>query len=83
MRDDGALPGGGRLPVLIQWNGVHPTEGMPASPVALQSAIFGAITPREAQLLRLRGPGLATEPGAPAFSATLSTPRGTVTLATR
>jgi len=83
VRDDGALPGGGRLPVLIQWNGVHPTEAMPVSTVALQSATFGAITPREAQLLRLRGPGRATELGAPAFSATLSTPRGNVTLATR
>lgn len=83
VRDDGALPGGGRLPVLIQWAGSHPTEAMPAAPVALQSATFGAIAPREAQLLRLRGPTRTDEPGAPAFSATLATPQGTVTLATR
>lgn len=80
VRDDGALPGGGRLPVLIEWQGRHPTEAMPLSAVALQSVVFGAITPREATLLRLRGAKVA--PGGAALTATLATPLGAITLAT-
>jgi hypothetical protein len=80
VRDDGALPAGGRLPTLIQWLGRHPTEAMAPSAVALQSAQFGAINPREAELLRLRGATLKL--GGPALQVTLATPRGPVTLAT-
>lgn len=80
VRDDGALPGAGRLPTLIQWQGRHPTEAMAPSAVALQSAVFGAITPREADLLRLRG--ATVQSGGPALQAILATPRGPVTLTT-
>ena len=80
VRDDGALPGGGRLPVLIEWLGRHPTEAMPMSAVALQAVAFGAIGQREATLLRLRGATLA--PAGPALSATLATPLGPINLAT-
>jgi hypothetical protein len=80
VRDDGALPGGGRLPTLIQWQGRHPTETMTASAVSLQSVAFGALHPREAQLLRLRGATL--QAGGPALAVALSTPRGTVALST-
>jgi hypothetical protein len=80
VRDDGALPGGGRLPTLIQWQGRHPTEAMAPSAVALQSAVFGAITPRESDLLRLRG--ASVHPGGVALQVILDTPRGRVTLAT-
>jgi hypothetical protein len=80
VRDDGALPGGGRLPTLIQWQGRHPTEAMTASAVSLQSVAFGALHPREAQLLRLRGATL--QAGGPALAVALSTSRGTVALST-
>jgi hypothetical protein len=80
VRDDGALPGQGRLPVLIEWQGRHPTEAMPATPVLLQSLRLGALQPREATLLRLRGAQVVS--GGPAITATLQTPRGTVELAT-
>ncbi len=76
VRDDGALPGQGRLPVLIQWQGRHPTEAMPISPVALQAVAFGAVQPREATLLRLRGAQVL--PGGPALAVSLSTPNGLV-----
>lgn len=80
VRDDGALPGQGRLPVGIEWQGRHPTEAMPASAVLLQSLRFGALQPPEASLLRLRGAQVA--PGGPALAVTLQTPLGTVELAT-
>lgn len=37
VRDDGARPAGGKLPTLIEWGPVHPTEGMPASGLKLLS----------------------------------------------
>lgn len=80
VRDDGALPGLGRLPVLIEWQGRHPTEAMAPSPVVLQALRFGAVQSREATLLRLRG--AQVEPGGPAVAVTLQTPLGTVELAT-
>ena len=81
VRDDGALPAGGGLPTLIQWQGTHPTTAMAASPVALQSVSFGAITPREAELLRLRGPQVAA--GGPQLRVVLACPHGSITLDTR
>jgi len=80
VRDDGALPGQGRLPVLIEWQGRHPTAAMPASPVVLLAVRLGAVQPREATLLRLRGAQLV--PGGPALAVTLHTPNGNLDLAT-
>jgi hypothetical protein len=74
VRDDGALPGGGRLPTLIEWQGRHPADMMPPSPVALKALNFGAIQPREAAVLGLRG--ATTKPGGPALAVTLATPLG-------
>jgi len=94
VRDDGALPGSGRLPTLIQWQGRHPAEAMAPSPVALGTVVLGRLAPAEALLLGLPGPGAAAgSSGAPASSAavpqprpalsvTLATPRGLVTLST-
>lgn len=79
--EDGALPGGGDLPTLIQWTGAHPADAMPASPLALQALRFGRLPPGVAGLLGLGGPGAAAGPG-PALSATLATPRGPVSLRT-
>lgn len=80
VRDDGALPGQGRLPVLIQWQGRHPTEAMPPSPLVLQAVRFGQVRPREATLLRLRGAQVVAD--GPAIAVTLGTPRGPITLST-
>jgi len=81
VREDGALPGQGALPTLIQWSGRHPADAMPASPVALQALHFGRLPPRVATVLRLRG-ATAGEGDGPALCATLATPRGPVTLRT-
>ena len=37
VRPDGRLEAGGALPTLIQWDGPHPTETMPATGLALRS----------------------------------------------
>lgn len=80
VRDDGALLCGGALPTLIQWQGRHPAQAMPASGVVLQSLALTGVPPRAAEVLRLRGLTLSSGPG-PALQAVLSTPRGDVTLA--
>ena len=92
VRDDGALPGGGRLPTLIQWQGRHPAEAMAPSPLALGAVVLGQLAPAEAELLGLPGQhaladrapvdGGATPPQRPALSVTLATPIGPVTLST-
>lgn len=79
VRDDGALPGQGALPTLIQWDGRHPTDAMPASPVVLQALHFGRLPARAAGVLGLGGVTSADGDG-PALRATLATPRGVVTL---
>ena len=35
VRADGALPGDGRLPTLIEWQGPHPADGLPDQGVTL------------------------------------------------
>ena len=94
VRNDGALPGSGRLPTLIQWQGRHPAEAMAPSPVTLGAVALGRLAPAEALLLGLPGPGVAAKRGSalagnaamplprPALSVTLVTPRGPVTLST-
>jgi hypothetical protein len=80
VRDDGALPEGGALPTLIEWQGPHPCERMAASPVQLTSLSLRGLSPRVRQLLRLAGGVKADREGGPALQATLATPRGDVTL---
>ena len=80
VRDDGAWPGGGRLPTLIEWALRHPTEAMAPSALQLQSLAFGQLTPAEATLLQL--PAAMLQPGGPALRCTLHTPLGAVTLDT-
>ena len=79
VRDDGALPCGGALPTLIQWQGAHPTESMPASGVVLRSLTLAGVPPRARDVLRLRGVTWALD--GPAVTAVLQTPRGDITLA--
>ncbi len=83
VRDDGQRLFYGTLPTLIQWGALHPADALPDSGVTLDGL---ALThPRAATLcaaLRVIGLGAAVpvQPGAPNLLATLSTPRGVVTL---
>ncbi len=78
VRDDGALLQGGALPTLIQWDGAHPTDAMPASGVVLRSLQLGGLPPAVLQLLSTAGVTHADT--APALRAVLATPLGEVTL---
>lgn len=80
LRDDGGLLAGGALPTLIEWGVRHPGATMPASGVTLRAISLRGLPSRAAQALQLRGVELAVGPG-PAITATLDTPRGTITLA--
>lgn len=82
VRPDGALVAGGALPTLIQWDGVHPTEAMPESGLALQGLVLRGLAPRVREGLDIPGVELPDGPG-PALGATLSTPRGAVILESR
>ena len=80
VRDDGAWPGSGRLPTLIEWSGRHPTEAMTPSALQLQSLALGQLAPAESTLLQL--PAALLQPGGPALRCTLQTPLGHVILDT-
>jgi hypothetical protein len=80
LRDDGAFDCGGALPTLIQWQGSHPAESLPPSPVALATVALGGLPDRVAGLLRLRG--VVVSAAGPALAVTLATPRGPVALLT-
>jgi Glyoxalase-like domain len=82
VRHDGALEAGGALPTLIQWDGPHPAEAMPASGLLLQGLALRGLSPRVRDLLAMPGLVMLDGPG-PALRATLSTPRGAVTLESR
>jgi hypothetical protein len=82
VRQDGQRLFYGGLPTLIEWTGTHPCDSMPASEVALLS--LQVCHPRVDQLqaaheaIGLQEVALGL--GAPNLMATLSTPRGPVTL---
>jgi len=76
-RADGQLLFGGALPTLIEWQGMHPTDHLPQSGVALQSLTLGGLPATVAPALALQDVGQA--PGA-ALRAVLDTPRGPVEL---
>jgi hypothetical protein len=78
---DGEPLCGGALPALIEWQGPHPAEAMPASGVTLEHLTLRGLPERAGQVLRLRSVELAGLPGA-ALEARLHTPRGPVTLTT-
>ena len=85
VRQDGQRLFYGALPTLIEWGALHPARGMPASGVVLQS--LSAHHPR-ADALRAahEAIGLAdveVTAGSPNLTATLQTPLGLVTLASR
>jgi hypothetical protein len=76
-RADGRLLFGGALPTLIEWLGMHPTDHLPQSTVALQSLTLGSLSAESVQALALQG--VAQAPGA-ALRVVLDTPRGPVEL---
>ena len=82
VRPDGALEAGGALPTLIQWEGAHPTDAMPPSGLVLQRLALRGLGPRVRDLLDIPGVEWRDAPG-PALCATLSTPRGDLTLESR
>ena len=76
-RSDGRLLCGGALPTLIEWSGMHPTDHLPASGVALQSLALGGLPAAALQALELQG---ITAVNSPALQAVLETPRGSVVM---
>ena len=80
VRPDGALLCGGALPTLIQWQGRHPAQAIPASGLTLQALTLRGVPARAATVLRLRGVEVREAVDGPALQARLATPRGEVTL---
>jgi hypothetical protein len=76
-RSDGRLLCGGALPTLITWQGMHPTDHLPSSGVALQSLALGGLPAPALQALDLQG--IAAADG-PALQAVVDSPRGQVVL---
>jgi hypothetical protein len=85
LRDDGRIDRDFALPTLIEWQGRHPAESMPSSPVQLLAVQAAGMPERIAALLRWQG--LSIEPlrgmpgDPPRWQVTLQTPAGPVTLA--
>ena len=80
VRDDGRLLCGGACPTLIQWQGVHPTAGMPESGLELLSLDVAGLPADAARSLGFAPVrGVA---GGPALRAILRTPRGDLALTT-
>jgi Glyoxalase-like domain len=83
VRDDGVVECGGALPTLIEWQGPHPSERLPASPLRLQSLRIDGLPARAADVLRLRGVELGAAAATPRIVATIQSPAGLVTLRSR
>jgi Glyoxalase-like domain len=79
LRADGTLLCGGALPTLIQWDGEHPAERMPASGVTLRALSLCGMPEPVRAVLDLRGVHHTAPPG-PALRALLATPLGDITL---
>lgn len=79
VRADGRLGHAGALPTLIQWQGAHPTDALPASGVSLHALQVNRLPARVCEVLRLRGVEPVSDDG-PALRALLHTPLGAVSL---
>lgn len=77
VRDDGRRLADGALPTLIEWGEVHPADSLPPRGVVLRELALRDL-PADVRA-RLPAAARSTAEG-PALVATLSTPRGTVTL---
>lgn len=84
VRDDGDIACSGALPTLIEWQGRHPADMLPRSPVALRSVAVGRLpAPVAGRLAAIPGlRGLTFGTGGPALSAGFDTPGGLVTMDT-
>lgn len=82
VRADGQRLFYGALPTLIQWEDIHPADTMPDSGLTLQS--LHASHPRQEDLQAAHRAiglsGVTVEQGPPNLVATLTTPKGIVTL---
>lgn len=83
IRPDGARLFDGCLPTLIQWDGAHPCDSLPAAGISLRAL---RVVHPQAQQLRAASAaiglaGIELSAGAPSLVATLDTPRGVVELA--
>ncbi|MEO8080209.1 MAG: VOC family protein [Caldimonas sp.] len=71
VRDDGRRLAGGAIPLLIEWQGVHPADALPASGVALEELRLGTVPSALAE--QLGGVATSGPPGsAPALSVRLA-----------
>ncbi len=77
-RADGRLLCGGALPTLIEWQGMHPSEHLPPSGVALRSLELGGLAESVATALGLHG--VSCTASGVALRAAFDTPRGLVQL---
>jgi hypothetical protein len=77
-RADGQLLCGGALPTLIEWQGMHPSEQLPPSGVALRSLQLGGLSDPVVAALGLHGVGCTAQ--GVALQAVFDTPRGRVQL---
>jgi hypothetical protein len=82
VRDDGRTECAGALPTLIEWQGQHPTEHLPPTPLALQELVLRGVPLKALDVLKL--PEVRAIPRDPAqdapITATLDSPRGLVVL---
>ena len=69
---------------MIEWQGPHPCDRLPESPVQLRDLTLRGLPPQALDVLKLpavQAPARSCEPDRePALSATFDTPRGAVTL---
>jgi len=84
VRDDGHIECAGALPTLIEWQGPHPCDRLPESPVVLRALTLRGLPPQVVDVLKLPAAQTVPRAGASAreaaLSATFETPRGAVTL---
>ncbi|MFI4930028.1 MAG: VOC family protein [Burkholderiales bacterium] len=84
VRDDGRIERAGALPTLIEWQGAHPCDRLPASRVVLRELTLRGLPPQALDVLKL--PAVHTVPAGdassrePALRARFDTPNGPVTL---
>lgn len=82
VRDDGRTECAGALPTLIEWQGQHPSEHLPATPLALRELVLRGVPLKALDVLKL--PEVRAIPADPAqdapITATLDSPRGRVVL---
>lgn len=77
-RADGQLLSGGALPTLIEWQGMHPSEHLPPSGVALHSLQLGGLAEPVVAALGLHDVSCSAQ--GTALRAAFDTPRGRVQL---